>query len=96
MFDLPQDVLNKVLATYKQAPERLTPGEIEIAKRIEVCTECQAVWVRRIKNRPIRCPRCFSRAWDRPLINALVAGAKATTPATPNATPTTGHNGGQP
>lgn len=77
MFDLPKDVLKKLVTTRNTAPERLTPSETVIADRIEFCTLCEYLWVRRKKASPPRCPSCHKLGWNRPLINAMLAAHDA-------------------
>lgn len=81
MFDLPQPILKQLLNTYAHSPERLSPDETEIARRICFCGHCEQYWVRRKKLVPDRCPKCSKRGWDRPFLNSLKAAQPPTTPA---------------
>lgn len=72
MFDLPQDILKKLLETKNAAPERLTASEHAIADRVCWCALCGSFWVRRLARRPKRCPKCQKPAWDRPLIQTML------------------------
>lgn len=72
MFDLPKDVLKKLLSIANTAPERLSLSEKAIADRIAHCTICDNFWVRRKSKLPDRCPTCHKRGWDRPLLDAMV------------------------
>jgi predicted Zn-ribbon and HTH transcriptional regulator len=76
MFYVTQDVLAQVLSIKSTTPERLSTHELAIANRICHCTVCNWLWVRRKSTFPERCPSCHSRAWDRPLISAMMAAAK--------------------
>jgi predicted Zn-ribbon and HTH transcriptional regulator len=71
-FELPDSVLRKLKNLSASNPLQLSETEQRLAQRIEVCSACNAVWFRRAKRKPDRCPRCHSRAWDRPLVAALV------------------------
>jgi predicted Zn-ribbon and HTH transcriptional regulator len=77
-FELPQAVLRKLRNLYKSNPLQLSPTEQRIGERIEICSNCDYCWYRRSKKKPERCPKCHSRAWDRPLIAALVDAHRAT------------------
>ena len=77
-FELAQPVLRKLRELYKSNPLQMSDTEKHIGDRIEICSGCNYCWYRRAKKRPERCPNCHSRAWDRPLIAALVEAHKAT------------------
>ena len=79
-FELPQTVLRKLRELLKANPLQLSDTERRIGDRIEICSACNYCWYRRAKKRPERCPNCHSRAWDRPLIAALVEAHNATHP----------------
>jgi uncharacterized paraquat-inducible protein A len=79
-FELPPTVLLKLRNLFRSNPLQLTATESAIAQRIETCSACEYVWYRRLKKRPQRCPKCHSRAWDRPLIAALLEAHIATHP----------------
>lgn len=79
MYDLPQDILSKLLTHRNTTPERLSASEKEIAERIAHCTLCDNFWVRRKGKLPDRCPRCHKRGWDRPLLTAMLAAKPSTT-----------------
>lgn len=79
MFDLPKDVLSKLLTYRNTAPERLSASEMAIAMRIVHCTLCDNFWVRRKTKLPDRCPLCHKRGWDRPLLQAMLDQARPTT-----------------
>jgi hypothetical protein len=78
MFDVPKTVLRKLLNLYHTKPEQLTDSEQSICDRIVLCTLCDNVWVRRRKKLPDRCPLCHRRAWNRPLMEALIAATPTT------------------
>lgn len=80
MFDLPKDVLSKLLTYRNSSPERLSASEMTIAMRIVHCTLCDNFWVRRKNKLPDRCPNCHRRSWDRPLLQAMLDKASPTTP----------------
>jgi predicted Zn-ribbon and HTH transcriptional regulator len=82
-FELPQAVLRKLRELYKSNPLQLSDTEKHIGERIEICSACNYCWYRRAKKRPERCPNCHSRAWDRPLVAALVDAHRATHPNEP-------------
>lgn len=73
MFDVPKTVLRKLLNVFHTKPEQLTDSEQSICNRIVLCSLCDNVWVRRRKKLPDRCPSCHRRAWNRPLMEALLA-----------------------
>jgi hypothetical protein len=73
MFDVPKSILRKMLNVYHSHPEQLSTHEQAICERIVICSLCDNVWVRRAKKVPDRCPACHRRAWDRPLLEALMA-----------------------
>jgi predicted Zn-ribbon and HTH transcriptional regulator len=79
VFSIPQDVLRQLLSVKNTTPERLSAHETEIASRICHCTLCHWLWIRRKKTVPDRCPNCHARAWDRPLLTAMLSAAKPTT-----------------
>jgi len=54
------------------APDKLTPTELAIARKILHCTLCGNLWMRRKKVQPTNCPACHKAAWDRPLIQAIL------------------------
>jgi predicted Zn-ribbon and HTH transcriptional regulator len=90
-FELPEAVLRKLLNIFRSNPLQLTETEQNIAKRVEICSACNAVWFRRAKKKPERCPRCHKRAWDRPFIAALEEAHRATHPNEPETPPPTPH-----
>lgn len=63
--------LLKVLHLYGTHPEQLTPQEQELAARICSCSICDAIWMRRKKRLPARCPECHKHSWNRPLLEAI-------------------------
>jgi len=82
-FELPQTVLRKIRELYKANPLQMSSTEQHIGERIEICSTCNWCWYRRAKKKPERCPHCHSRAWDRPLIAALLEAHKVTNVDTP-------------
>lgn len=66
-------VLRKVLTVYLTHPEQLTEHESALAERICSCSLCDAIWIRRKKKSPQRCPRCHKHAWNRPLLESIAA-----------------------
>ena len=94
MFDLPQTILNQLLTMRNTAPDRLSPEETAIAVRICHCEHCLSFWVRRKAQRPDRCPKCHKTGWDRPFINALLAGLTNTPKPPPHASKKEPTNGG--
>lgn len=78
-YELPNSVLRKLKNLFASNPLQLSETEQNMARRIEVCSNCDAVWFRRAKRKPARCPKCHSRSWDRPLVAALVEAYKTTT-----------------
>jgi uncharacterized paraquat-inducible protein A len=83
-YELPTPVLRKLRDLYKANPLQLSATEQHIGQRIEVCSQCNNCWFRRINKKPERCPACHTRAWDRPLIAALLEAHRATHPAEPD------------
>jgi hypothetical protein len=77
VFQIPQPILAQVLKLRTTAPERLSQHETEIANRICWCSLCGWLWVRNPTKLPERCPHCHKRAWDRPLLTALLAASHA-------------------
>ena len=77
-FEPPTEVLRKLRNLYKSNPLQLSDTEKRIGERIEICSNCDYCWYRRARKKPERCPRCHTRAWDRPLVAALVEAHKAT------------------
>lgn len=75
-------VLRKVLTVYLTHPEQLTEHEQQIAERICSCSLCDALWMRRMKRSPQRCPRCHKHAWNRPLLESIAAIDRAKVNAT--------------
>jgi predicted Zn-ribbon and HTH transcriptional regulator len=75
MFAFPQTVLRQLLSAKLNTPERLSHQEREITDRICHCVLCDMLWIRRKTNIPDRCPKCHKRAWDRPLLSAMLAAA---------------------
>lgn len=73
MFDVPKTILRKILNVYHTHPQQLTESEQSICSRIVLCSLCDNIWVRRHKKLPDRCPSCHRRAWNRPLLEALIA-----------------------
>jgi hypothetical protein len=94
VFAIPQPILAQVLKLKTTAPERLSQHEKEIADRICWCSLCNWLWVRNPHKLPDRCPHCHKRAWDRPLLTALIAASK--TGQMPVLTPTDQLNQHQP
>jgi predicted Zn-ribbon and HTH transcriptional regulator len=79
VFDLPKDILSKLLTHRNTNPERLSASEKAIADRIAHCTLCGNFWVRRKGKLPDRCPKCHKRGWDRPLLTAMLQQAPSIT-----------------
>jgi hypothetical protein len=75
MFAFPQTVLRQLLSAKNNAPERLSHQETAIADRICHCVLCDMMWIRRKNTVPDRCPKCHKRAWDRPLLSAMLAAS---------------------
>jgi hypothetical protein len=84
VFDLPKDILKKLLSYATTAPERLSASEKAIAARICHCVLCDNFWVRRKGKPPDRCPKCHKRGWDRPLLDAMMHDSRSTTPPGPS------------
>lgn len=78
MFDMPKSILRKLLTVYHTQPAQLTESESSIAGRIVVCSLCDNLWLRRRKKLPDRCPKCHRRAWNRPLLEAMLAATPTT------------------
>ena len=79
MFSFPQTVLSAVLSVKNTTPERLSETERRVADRICACTVCQYLWIRNVNKIPMRCPKCHTAAWDRPLLSALMSRQTTTT-----------------
>jgi len=73
VFDLPKPILAQLLTTLNTRPDTLTASERVIALKIRLCSLCHYLWVSRKDTAPARCPNCHSPAWDRPLINTMLA-----------------------
>ena len=81
-WHLPQAVLSKVFKLWNTNPETLTESEKALARRICHCVLCAHLWLRRKQNVPARCPRCFSRNWNRPYLNLLLIDHRQNEPDT--------------
>lgn len=96
MFDVPKTILRKILNVYHTAPQQLTQSEHGICERIVLCSLCDNIWVRRRKKLPDRCPNCHRRAWNRPLLEALLAARPTITPNKSQVDASTSPPGGKP
>jgi predicted Zn-ribbon and HTH transcriptional regulator len=84
VFSFAQEVLKQLLSIKNTSPERLSRHETEIAARVCHCTLCGYLWIRKFAKLPDRCPQCHARAWDRPLLTAMLTTQKPTTPQPPS------------
>lgn len=87
MFSITQTVLSQLLAINNTTPERLSTHEAAIAQRICHCALCNNLWIHRVTKIPDRCPACHQRAWDRPLLTAMILADKTTSTRHPSQVP---------
>lgn len=57
-------------------------ANIEIVQRAFRCERCSYVWIPRIDRRPVMCPSCRNRLWDKPRekVSTAESGADSTAP----------------
>jgi predicted Zn-ribbon and HTH transcriptional regulator len=71
-WHLPMRVLRELKMMYLTDDKRLTAQEIQLAKRILTCRNCETTWLSRRKGPPSRCPKCHRSRFDTPNIDQLL------------------------